>query len=129
EVSYKYDENNNLIEWVTNNDDKRFNLKYILKYDNQDNLIEELFYGDSTYVYKGKELKKYNSKNRIIESNQYDSKGNLSYRRFYDRKENLIEKIEYDSLNVRFKWTYKYDDKGNLTELIKMNNKREILLK
>lgn len=129
EVSYKYDENNNLIEMITNNEYKRFNLKYIYKYDNQNNLIEELFYGDSTYVYKGKELKKYNSKNKITESNQYNSKGNLSYRRFYDRKENLTEKIEYDSLNVRFKRTYKYDDKGNLTEHIKMNDKGEILLK
>src|SRR5690606_18662901 len=35
EVFYKYDENNNLIEYITKNDWKQFNLKYIYKYDNQ----------------------------------------------------------------------------------------------
>lgn len=116
EVFYKYDENNNLIEWITYNDARLFNLKYIYKYDNQNNLIEELFYGDSTYVYWGKEVYHYDNQNKTKKISQYNSEEILRREMIYDKKENLIEETEYDSLNVRFKWTYKYDNKGNEIE-------------
>jgi len=115
-VFYTYNEINNLVEVNINDNlpEGLSNVKKILKYDDKNNLIEELYYENSIYLMK--EVFKYDVENKITESRYYFEES-IRYKKIYDKKENLIEEIEYDSLtNVKAKWSYIYDKKGNEIE-------------
>lgn len=68
---------------------------------------------------KGAELKKSNylldTKNKLLEKNDYDSTGGLieRYVANYDDNENIIEETQYTPDSVLNKLRYRYDNKGN----------------
>lgn len=100
--------------------------KRILKYDNNQNIIEENIYnylpnGNLDGQYTSKFYNKYDDKGNIVEQCGCNSDNNLnkntSY--MYDDKRNLIEKNWYETDDgLGRKDTWKYDGKGNVIENI-----------
>src|SRR5690606_3346940 len=76
-INFEYDEKNNRVQILTNSIEEPYNYKIIFNYNEKNNLIEELYYGDSTFVYKGKKNIKY-TKSKITESYNYNSKDKLT---------------------------------------------------
>ncbi len=106
---YKYDENNNCIEVLHYELDGVLALKIVYIYDDRNNCIEK-----DIDNYNGLNLKityKYDSKNRLVEETTYWDITTITTTYIYDKNGNLIEKSnDYEGL------INKYDDKNNLIE-------------
>lgn len=97
----KYDEEGNMVEQLWFNDNGKINYKAICKYDSNKNMIEQEVYNvnNSDYSLKRKEIHKYNFLGKREEQLFYDSNGSFEYKYTfkYDKKGNLIERIRYDN--------------------------------
>ena len=86
---------------------------YVL-YNDEGNIIEQNEYNsDGSLSFK--HTYTYDNKGNMIEQNRYNSDGSLSkkYTSTYDNKGNVIEENEYDSDgHLASRWTYIYDNKG-----------------
>ena len=140
--TFKYNENNKVIEEVTKHFIRIFTTIYKAKYDDKGLLIEEsetTTDGDlnyrTTYKYDEKgnqtEYCRYTNDDSIEEktTNEYDINGKLVLYTYsseeasskntyqYDGNGHLIEDCEFDSDNSLYmKKTYKYNDKGFIAE-------------
>jgi hypothetical protein len=88
-----------------------------LTHDKNDNLIEELSYGQNNQVLEKKNYT-YNADNNLVEEIKYRLDKfyyKITYK--YDNRDNIIEINEENPNEGSYvKKTYKYDSKGNLTE-------------
>ena len=111
--SYKYDENNNIIEYSWDYGDGEDAGTYFCQYDINNNCLSRTQHFETvddvvTYVY--------DENNDLIKKSR---NGELlySYKYTYDKNNNLIEKITYDSIVDPCEITtenYKYDKNNNL---------------
>ena len=98
--------------------------KSIFKYDENENLIEEIHYNSLGQV-KSKWIYLYNEIGNKIEGKAYDSENHLVSKRTYlsDENENIIEESTFNSKGIlEEKSTYQYDDKRNKTEETRYNS-------
>jgi len=110
-ATYIYDENNRCIEC------KGAESKWIYKYNELGNLIEEYKYyilGDEMENKKTYEYDKNN--NKISESSYSEDSLDYKWTYKYDENKKLIEFNEGTDGVFNYKWIYKYDKKGNLIE-------------
>jgi len=131
--SYTYDEQNNLIEMQRFVDFTEYQSydKVIYKYDNNDNLIDEIWYwwDDEQWVIGIKYVNTYDTQNR---KTSYSCQGYNSdedwfdfwkYTYFYDKHNNMIEalfqKRESEQLIDDRKDIYNYDSQNNMISHIK----------
>ena len=123
-------------------DVKKVTRKYIPKYDDNGNKIEEAwhvakenFIGSADCKANGdfieKEIYKYDNKGNMIESTSCTAKGDLviKYTSKYDDKGNKIEETWYKEKGVVSKATSKYDDKGNQIEKAFYTPQSELIIK
>ena len=144
----RYNEDGNVLEYLSygNNGSLKDNLTY--KYDEQGYLTEtysQVVYimAPSKWVYKNdrygyevemnaylkdgslssKSTSIYNAKGNMVERNWNGGKETAKQVCSYDTKNNLIERNDYynGSEISSLKTTYKYDDKGNVTEYLAVN--------
>lgn len=116
----------------------------IIKYNYKDNKLSEIIRSDvfgniehkrifnydgkicTVNIYDGKSdkagkiINTYDDNDNIIESVEYDTKGDVQERYLYKFENNLMqEKIKYVLGNFRYKEDYKYDNNNNLIKVIK----------
>jgi len=111
--SYKYDENNNIIEYNWNYDDGEEAGTYFCQYDKNNNRLSKTQHFETvddvfTYVY---------DENNDIIKKLRNGELRYSYKYTYDKNNNLTEKITYDSIVDPCEITtenYKYDKNNNL---------------
>ncbi|MGA7160543.1 MAG: hypothetical protein WBZ48_06055 [Bacteroidota bacterium] len=112
-TNYKYDEDGNLVEEITAKGDAK--TKTIYRYDSAGNKKEMVSYRpDGSVDRKG--VYKYDDDNNLIESLGYLSDGRLFSKELYSH-DSIGNVIEQTNSIARF--TYAYDDNGNMTEMIK----------
>lgn len=125
--TFKYDDHGNMIEKSFESDGK-LRRQYIYKFDNKGNLTVEKEY---IYFQKDKEesekFYKYDKKGNKIQSKKFFSSGGYplikTYK--YDGNSNLIEAgVESRNINVNYKESYQYDEKGNKTECIQTDGRK-----
>lgn len=120
DISYLYDDNNNLLEeeemtslkdgknWVENN-----TVSSICVYDAGNNRIADIFYQDGKFVYSMK--KDYENKKLVKNVVYYEGNDDASYSIDYTYDENgrEIQNVEtYNSLNKKITNTKTYNDEG-----------------
>nr|NQU90604.1 hypothetical protein [Bacteroidota bacterium] len=101
---------------------QRYKITY--KYDNNNNLIEEIYYEQHTSEFKDKEVNKYNDMDLIIEQSTFNSSGKIKEMIIfkYDMSKKLIEKNRYNSRgSLTKKWLYKYDKNGQKIEEVALD--------
>jgi len=129
--SYKkvFSKEGNKTEEITYNYEGSLDFYVIYKYDENQNIIEFCEYSSDSSL-KNKWIRKYDSNQNLIESNK---NGSFKQTYKYDDKGNRIERIflENNSLATRFSYreTYRYDDKGNKTERYRYSLDDSIILK
>ncbi len=114
--TFKYNDKKNKIECISYNSDNLVDHEEKAKYDDNNNMIEEIRYGYNT-IYK-KNIFKYDSFNRIIEKCCYHNDGSIDtkYSYKYNQFGNLIEDInhkayyDHDFIKIYF---HKYDPRYN----------------
>lgn len=106
EIEYKYDAKNRKIE--ERKKDFSFYTRYA--YDNNDNLIEELYIKVSSGKVIGRSTYKYQD-NKLIESNQDEFSLIYNYNNY---KEEILP-YDNDEKRGEYHTTYEYDAKGNIT--------------
>ena len=97
------------------NQNKIIGERYIYKYNDKGNKVEEVTYspyGDFLY----RSIYKYGAKGNIVEVAKHDFEGNLMRQEIYDDKGNMTQSANYDKGDLKGKSIYKYDDKGNKVE-------------
>ena len=138
----KYDDKGNLIEHIEYNSKGNISWKNTSEYDNQGNLIEDIVYnskGNITRKYddKGNRIEhiRCNRNGKIVfkETWKYDSQGNKmeeykgrdgkkwqeTFSKFiYENNKTTIEKVIYSDGNISGEETWRYDEKGNLIEVL-----------
>lgn len=139
--TYKYDVNNNIIEYVSLDSDGTSNLVLKYSYDNIGNMIESNRRGKGAFKNDFKKIYSYNNEGKVIEEsgigndgitymnklkyegenlieiNHYKSDGSLQYRGIinYDNNSNVIEKIKYNANgDIDSKEIFDYDNNSNL---------------
>jgi len=136
---FKYDDLGNFIELTNYDENKKLVGTHYNEYDENRNMITQLFYDDSI---KAVTSNKYDKKGNLIEFTndtgsafffKYDEKGNRieilnepddpifpesrqTYE--YNLEGNMIESIWYQSTDMRRKYFYKHDTRGNKIEEI-----------
>ena len=147
EDTWKYDDKGNEIEYISYHNKgnrKIVSMKTTSKYDDKGNKIESTYYEDqygniiSKYDDKGNRIEyiRYdrNGKIDIKETWKYDSQGNKmeeyegkQYRKkwqeafskfIYENNRTTIEKVTYSDGNISGEETWRYDEKGNLIEVL-----------
>ncbi|MBV2224640.1 MAG: hypothetical protein KUL74_07275 [Cloacibacterium sp.] len=117
-ATFQYDEKGNLI--AANYYNLKTNLVFSSDkraYDDRGNMIEILHYDKAGEVI-GKDIYKFDDKNNEIEKENYwkgEFNGKLT--RTYDYKNMIVTEATFDKNgNLRTKWSYKIDEKGNHLE-------------
>ena len=110
-------------------DVKKVTRKYISKYDDNGNKIEEAWYAKGALT--SKSVFKYDDKGNQIERAGYNPDGDLFVKSIfkYDDKGNKIEETWYKEKGVVSKATSKYDDKGNQIEKAFYTPQSELIIK
>lgn len=135
-INYIYNSQDQLIE-QNHFKDEIYEMGYKYIYDNNGNLIEEIFYGSNEQKTKEEgdtTFKEYNDKNQLLVSFKKYPDGNIKLKEsfIYDATNILIESIWYNNQwrdDVEFEWFtekskpaksthhyYKYDEIGNKIE-------------
>ena len=124
----KYNNNNDLVEIITDDFDEDISFKKIYRYDSNHNEIGFMFYdssGKSEFVEKliynpdREELFTYDSNNNISEKIETDETGLVNKTTYkYDSNNNIIEEsyLDFCNPNSDFRIVYKYDINNNLIE-------------
>lgn len=117
----KYDNKNNIIEEV-HSDTNGVRSKEICKYDKYGNQIFWVMYKKNGTVNRISRTYKYDKNGKILELiiNRYDGSPVEIETYIYNDKGKILEfkKKRYDGSSIQ-RETYKYDDKGNILEFIK----------
>jgi hypothetical protein len=125
---YIYDEKGNMIE---ENDINSFkseldptSSKHTYKYDNYGNIIERRHYNLIDNRLLSNTVNRYDKNNKVIEFKYFISDGklstNITYK--YDEKGNLTEEYNYWYGSLDYKYIYLYDENGNWIKRIKFKN-------
>ncbi|HTY10550.1 MAG TPA: hypothetical protein VMF88_05715 [Bacteroidota bacterium] len=112
-TNYRYNEGGKLIEETTTKGDAK--TKIIYRYDSAGNKKETVAYKQDGTVDR-KSVYFYDSENNMVENRGYLSDGRIFSKDLftYDSTGNVVEQ-----LNSISRFTYAYDDDGNMTEMIK----------
>lgn len=127
--TFKYDDKENLAEHTLYKSDGNISLKKIYKYDEKDSIIEEVIYTDGGI--NEKNVYKYDTNGKKTVWNHFKSETIVSkVTTIYDNNGRKIQEETYkpydttkdDNLNsmnsfVDSKYTFNYDDNGNLIEI------------
>lgn len=105
---YRYDDNGNRIETVSYDTNGNVKSKYVCKYDFKGNLIEHGFYPAND---EWKITYNYNTDGKVIEKE--DNYGKITYK--YDEKGNNVAEELQNFTSENFTFTYEYDKIGNKT--------------
>jgi hypothetical protein len=113
---YKYDNNGNKIQWDSYNSDGKLFRNHIYKYDENGNNTEHITYNKSGKQ-EEKLVYKYDNNSRTIEYCSYGP-DKLKYRTTYKRddKGNCIEMVNYNGNDISIKKFMTYDSNGYLAE-------------
>jgi len=116
----KYNDNGGKTEKKTYTNEKLDSI-IVWKYDNKGNIIEKNNYGSDKVLFS-KIKWKYNDKNKCIEKSKYDSLGNAVLReiRDFDTEGYYTGHAEYENGKLKWKCTHKFDDRGNLTDDVRV---------
>jgi YD repeat-containing protein len=112
-VKYKYDSNDNLIEY-----EEEYNTtKIYYKYDSRANIIEMTEYFKGTWLERSRF--KYDANDNLVLELSYDIHGKYIHKRLYkyDEKGNMYEKVRYNEVGKKeSEARFKHDTKGNVIE-------------
>jgi len=128
-TTYKYNDKNNPTEILeykfnckslvdfNNLKDYELSYKYIIKYDNNGNVIETKVYNGRDSLLICKTIYDYDAKENLVEKKHYRD-GLLNLKFIYNYDENVKNEIEehYDNGRIFCQYISKYDDKGNIIE-------------
>lgn len=147
-ISFKYDEKGNKIEVISYKSDGSVGHKDSYKYDEKGSLVEVTSYESNGTLSRNSYKNKYDEKGNRIEVISYKSDGSVSQKESYkydergkliehdelkldgswvskllikyDDKGNKIEEkyINADAAIINYKYTFKYDEIGNITEQV-----------
>ena len=119
--TYKYDGNNNLLEWIelvkSEKPDRGYKHTYKFKYDDTNKKIkQEEYHTDSTTTLFKYSIYKYDDQDNLIKDITYlsDTVGGMRIYK-YDEQSRMIENVYYDDdcSFIYQKFTYKYYDNMN----------------
>ena len=125
-ITYSYDSENNLIEENKYNSNNNIIEKCNYQFTNGIKIngsLEKYNSDESQISMLSKFIYKYDNKGNLIENNHYNSNSILSFKEKYDDKGNITEYIWYkEDGTYDSKDTFKFDDKGNQIGVISFDS-------
>ncbi len=122
--TFRYDDSGNQIETNSYNSDGDLEGKGSFKYDQKGNRIEGNYYNSGGSLFL-KAIYNFDDMGNQIGENRYSSDGSLISKEIYkyDTQNNKIETNDYDIIDdsITCKITSKYNEKGNLIEMNRIN--------
>jgi hypothetical protein len=114
---YKLDDAGRTIEHAVFDSDGSTASRFFYKYDDRGNKLEELFYsGNGSRT--GKSVNVYDGNAKLLSQTSYDADDNVSWKivNSYDAEGRKTELVHHQGGILRYRITYKYDDKGRVKE-------------
>lgn len=124
-LSYKYDNNENKVEFINyNGDENRVMFKQNITYDNSTRKIREERYNGLDYqIIKYS----YNDNNKLAKIVRSDIYGNVEHKRIFEYSGNVCNiDIYSDEKHISGKITNKYDNNDNIVETIEYDQKGKV---
>jgi hypothetical protein len=114
---YKLDDRGNVIEQVNYQSNGTLGSRFLYKYDAKGNKIEEIFYAWNGSR-MGKLLNTYDEAGHILTQTSYNEDDSVSWKHAitYDAKGRKIEGVQYIAGVLRYRVTFRYDDKDRIVE-------------
>ncbi len=124
EKKWKYDDNHNMIEELYYFQNKLEN-KRSFKFDTENRLAEDIWFdGKGNYTGVGRTTYTYDSKGNLTEKKNIDSAGKITSANNYSYNgDNRIISVTMDAITFVSSEHYKYNEKGLLSELTMVGNK------
>ncbi|MEA4868719.1 MAG: hypothetical protein VB097_09525 [Rikenellaceae bacterium] len=116
----RFDVNNNVIEQIIHNEIGVLMVKGVYKYDQNNNLVERYFYDDTPDKLNSLFIRRYDSKNRMVEYEfvrDRDSVNGKTAYLFDEKADTLMENPFYPAAGVLLNYTvFAYNDKALVAE-------------